>query len=79
MLRLARAYREQHGRRWISAMPTNLYGPFDNFDPETSLLHYSIRWQDLEGDLTKLHIHGPADTESNNNPCFLPIKSRVCV
>jgi len=35
-LRLARAYREQHGRRWISAMPTNLYGPFDNFDVETS-------------------------------------------
>ena len=31
-LRLARAYREQHGRAWISAMPTNLYGPFDNFD-----------------------------------------------
>lgn len=30
------AYREQHGRRWISAMPTNLYGPADNFDLETS-------------------------------------------
>lgn len=35
-VRLARAYREQHGRAWISAMPTNLYGPFDNFDLETS-------------------------------------------
>ncbi len=35
-LRLARAYREQHGRAWISAMPTNLYGPFDNFDLENS-------------------------------------------
>ena len=30
------AYREQYGRRWISAMPTNLYGPRDNFDPQTS-------------------------------------------
>ncbi len=30
------AHRRQHGRRWISAMPTNLYGPGDNFDPETS-------------------------------------------
>ena len=30
------AYREQYGRRWISAMPTNLYGPRDNFDPKTS-------------------------------------------
>ena len=35
-VRLTRAYREQHGRRWIAAMPTNLYGPFDNFDLETS-------------------------------------------
>ncbi|NJP67436.1 GDP-L-fucose synthase family protein [Streptomyces spiramenti] len=31
-----RSYRRQYGRRWISAMPTNLYGPGDNFDPETS-------------------------------------------
>lgn len=30
------SYREQYGRRWISAMPTNLYGPHDNFDPQTS-------------------------------------------
>jgi GDP-L-fucose synthase len=35
-VRLTRAYREQHGRRWIAAMPTNLYGPFDNVDLETS-------------------------------------------
>lgn len=35
-LRLVRAYREQYGRPWIAAMPTNLYGPFDNFDPLTS-------------------------------------------
>ena len=30
------SYRSEHGRRWISAMPTNLYGPGDNFDLETS-------------------------------------------
>ncbi len=30
------AYRRQYGMRWISAMPTNLYGPNDNFDLETS-------------------------------------------
>ena len=29
-------YRRQYGHRWISAMPTNLYGPGDNFDLETS-------------------------------------------
>ena len=30
------AMRRQHGLRYISAMPTNLYGPGDNFDLETS-------------------------------------------
>jgi len=30
------ATRREFGRRWISAMPTNLYGPADNFDLETS-------------------------------------------
>ena len=30
------ANRRQHGRHWISAMPTNLYGPNDNFDPQGS-------------------------------------------
>ena len=30
------AVRKQHGRPWISAMPTNLYGPGDNFSPTGS-------------------------------------------
>ena len=30
------AYREQHGCDFISAMPTNLYGPGDNFDLESA-------------------------------------------
>jgi GDP-L-fucose synthase len=30
------AHRKQYGVPWISAMPTNLYGPGDNFDPEVS-------------------------------------------
>jgi GDP-L-fucose synthase len=32
-LKLAQAFRIQHGDDFISAMPTNLYGPGDNFDP----------------------------------------------
>ncbi len=32
------AVRRQYGLPWISAMPTNLYGPGDNFSPETSHL-----------------------------------------
>jgi len=35
-LKLIEAYRKQYGHRWISAMPTNLYGPGDNFDLENS-------------------------------------------
>ena len=35
-IRLCQAYRKQYGRDWISAMPTNLYGPGDNYDLETS-------------------------------------------
>lgn len=35
-LKLVQAYRNQYGHRWISAMPTNMYGPGDNFDLENS-------------------------------------------
>ncbi|ANL64506.1 GDP-L-fucose synthase protein [Rhizobium phaseoli] len=35
-IKLAEAYRKQHGRDYISAMPTNLYGPGDNFDLQSS-------------------------------------------
>ncbi len=35
-IKLVQAYRQQHGCDFISAMPTNLYGPGDNFDPESS-------------------------------------------
>jgi GDP-L-fucose synthase len=35
-LKLLQGYRREYGRRWISAMPTNLYGPGDNFDSESS-------------------------------------------
>lgn len=35
-IKLCQAYRRQHGRDYISAMPTNLYGPGDNFDLQSS-------------------------------------------
>ncbi len=35
-IKLCQAYRRQHGCDFISAMPTNLYGPGDNFDLESS-------------------------------------------
>lgn len=35
-IKLCEAYRDQYGCNFISAMPTNLYGPNDNYDPENS-------------------------------------------
>ena len=46
-VRLAQAYRDEYGKSAISAMPTNLYGPGDKFDPETS--------HALPGMITKFH------------------------
>ena len=46
-IRLAQAYRDEYGKSTIAAMPTNLYGPGDNFDPETS--------HALPGMITKFH------------------------
>jgi len=35
-IKLVQYYRRQYGRDWISAMPTNLYGPGDNYDLNSS-------------------------------------------
>ena len=35
-IKLCETYRDQYGANFISAMPTNLYGPGDNYDLETS-------------------------------------------
>ena len=35
-IKLCQAYRRQHGRDFIAAMPTNLYGPGDNYDLKSS-------------------------------------------
>ena len=35
-IKLCQAYMRQYGSRFVSAMPTNLYGPYDNFDLQSS-------------------------------------------
>lgn len=35
-VKMCEAYNHQYGCNFISVMPTNLYGPNDNYDPETS-------------------------------------------
>ena len=34
-IQLIDSYREEYGHNWVSVMPTNLYGPGDNFDVES--------------------------------------------
>ncbi len=54
-LKLVQGYRHQYGHHWISAMPTNLYGPRDNFNLESAhvlpaLIHqfHKAKIQDLK-------------------------------
>jgi GDP-L-fucose synthase len=35
-IKLCQSYNRQYGTKFIACMPTNLYGPYDNFDLETS-------------------------------------------
>ena len=35
-VKMGEAYNDQYGRQYVSAMPTNLYGPNDNYDLQTS-------------------------------------------
>ncbi len=35
-IELCWSYNRQHGRQYLAVMPTNLYGPGDNYDPTTS-------------------------------------------
>jgi len=42
----------QHGTRFLAAMPTNLYGPGDNFDPETSHMLPALIRKAAEAQLT---------------------------
>jgi GDP-L-fucose synthase len=58
---LCQAYRRQHGADFISAMPTNLYGPGDNFDLRTSHVVPALvrkMHEAKEGGATEVEIWG---------------------
>ena len=57
-LKLIEAIKKQYGYDYVSLMPTNLYGPFDNFDLETSHV--------LPAMIKKFH-----DSIENKNPVIL--------
>lgn len=55
-VKLVQAYRKQFNHNWISAMPTNLYGPRDNFDLTSSHV--------LPAMIRKFHDAKVSDSES---------------
>jgi GDP-L-fucose synthase len=55
-LKLIQAYRQQYSFKWNSAMPTNLYGPNDNFDFNSSHV--------IPGLIAKFHKAKTTNTES---------------
>lgn len=78
-IKMCESYNIQYGTNFISVMPTNLYGPNDNFDFEKShvlpalvrkmLLGKALEeqnWEVLRKDLQKLPIEGVDDKASND-------------
>lgn len=54
-IELIKSYRKEYGYKWISAMPTNLYGPNDNFDLETSHVLPALIRKILDAKINNLH------------------------
>jgi len=55
------AYNRQHGTRYLAAMPTNLYGPGDNFDPERAHVLPALMYKAVKAKLQgerKLQVWG---------------------
>jgi GDP-L-fucose synthase len=70
-IKMCESYNLQYGTNYISVMPTNLYGPNDNFDLEKShvlpalirKIHLgkaleSVKWEIIKTDLNRLPIEG---------------------
>ena len=60
-IELIKAYRKEFGHRWISVMPTNLYGPNDNFDLESSHVFPALISKFIEAkksDANKVNLWG---------------------
>ncbi len=69
-IKMCQAYNRQYGTRFISVMPTNLYGPKDNFDLETShVLPALIR----KFHLAKLVAAGDWETIKKDEETFGPV------
>ncbi|MBI4847161.1 MAG: GDP-L-fucose synthase [Nitrospirae bacterium] len=90
-LKLCRYYNEQYGTNFISAMPTNLYGPFDNYNLETAHVLPALlrkfhlakllsgnKYQEIRRDIGSYHLGFGLDAELNqrsDNSIFEFLKS----
>lgn len=76
-LKMCESYNLQYGTNYIAVMPTNLYGPNDNFHLENShvmpammrkiylaKLIYENNWQDIRKDMGKRPVNPPKALES---------------
>ena len=85
-IKMCESYNLQYGTNFISVMPTNLYGPNDNFDLEKShVLPAMIRkihlakallendWQTIKKDLNKRPIEGYITGESKQEDIILAL------
>ena len=73
-IKLCRYYNEQYGTNFISAMPSNLYGPGDNFDLKTShVLAALIR----KFHLAKLAVKGAWKAIKRDEKIFGPIPEEI--
>jgi GDP-L-fucose synthase len=55
-IELIKAYRKEFGHSWISVMPTNLYGPNDNFDLENSHVFPALIRKFIEAKKSNVNI-----------------------
>lgn len=76
-IKMCNSYNEQYGTDYISVMPTNLFGPHDNFNLETShvlpamirKMHlgkclYSDDWEGIDRDLERKPVEGVTGSSS---------------
>ncbi len=69
-IKMCQSYNRQYGTNYIAVMPTNLYGPNDNFDLETShVLPAMIR----KFHLAKLAVNGDREAVMKDQTRFGPI------
>jgi GDP-L-fucose synthase len=90
-IKLCESYNMQYGTNYISVMPTNLYGPNDNFDLEKShVLPAMLRkmhlgkclsednWDAIRDDLNKRPIEGISGNNINNEILAVLSKYGIC-